>query len=89
MAPRPRAIEWIAPGEGDHGRGLAGDERLEGDHVAAPGPDGEVAVRKLGRLLATLALAVDELHCPKGLLLWRYTELGNAPLGPSAPFLSS
>src|SRR6185436_6784371 len=77
-----------APGEGTHGRGLAGHERFEGDHFAAPRPNGKVPVRQFGRYLAVPALAVHEFHASRGLLLSRYTELTGYPLGGPRPTLS-
>ena len=46
--------------------------------------DREVAIRKARSLLPFPALTVDELHCPKGLLLPLYTDADSDPLGPAS-----
>jgi oligopeptidase A len=51
-----------APGHGDDGGSLAEDERFEGDHVSAAGPDGELPVVDLDALLLFPLPTVNELH---------------------------
>ena len=54
-----------AAGQRDHGRRLARNQRLEGEHVAAPRPDGQVAVGQLREPLPLEPFAVDEFHGPE------------------------
>src|SRR4029453_8113735 len=79
--PRVLAVADDAPRQRHDRRSLPGHQRLEGDHVAAAGADRELAIRKARSLLSVPALTVDELHCPKGLLLPLYTDAAGDPLG--------